>query len=365
MNHLALFNGIGGFQLAAEWAGWNNIAHVEIDDFCNRVVAHHFPDSKCYLDIRDFNDKHAKKYEGTVDIISGGFPCQPYSQAGKRLGKDDERHLWPEMLRTIKIVRPGWVVGENVYGITNWNGGLVFEEVHTDLEAEGYEVWSYVLPASGVDAPHRRYRVWFVAYSKSFGNGGCGNKGCESFGEREFLQGECERGEMGCEAERCDSKRSTANANDTRTREQLRTDGQQQKKDKGRQGQPQPEFREISWDVTDTERSGSERKLQQRQEQGKFRGCNIETSSDTNSRRQPREEHLQKESGRYSEKSIPRNWENFPTQSPVRGRNDGIPKELDSITFPKWRNESIKAYGNAIVPQVAYQIFKAINEYEK
>jgi len=101
MNHLALFNGIGGFQLAAQWVGWNNIAHVEIDDFCNKVVAYHFPKSKCHLDIKEFN---AKEYAGKIDIISGGFPCQPYSSAGSRKGKEDDRHLWPEMLRTIREI---------------------------------------------------------------------------------------------------------------------------------------------------------------------------------------------------------------------------------------------------------------------
>ena len=165
LNHLSLFNGIGGFQLAAHWCGWNNVAHVEIDPFCNKVVAYHFPESQCFTDIKQFD---GNQFRWTIDIISGGFPCQPYSTAGKRKGKEDERHLWPEMLRTIREVQPEWVVGENVFGLINWNGGMVFDEVQADLEAAGYEVQAYVLPACAVNAPHERIRIWLVANSNSF-----------------------------------------------------------------------------------------------------------------------------------------------------------------------------------------------------
>lgn len=120
MTHASLFSGIGGFDLAAEWMGWENIFHCEWNPFGQKVLAHHFPNSKSYNDITktDFTI-----HEGTIDVLSGGFPCQPYSSAGKRLGKEDERHLFPEMLRTIKEVKPTWVVGENVLGIVNWGGG--------------------------------------------------------------------------------------------------------------------------------------------------------------------------------------------------------------------------------------------------
>ena len=108
-------------------------------------------------------------WNGRIDVLTGGFPCQPYSQAGKRLGTEDDRDKWPEMLRAVREIQPTWVVGENVLGLTNWNGGMVFEQVQADLEAEGYEVQSYVLPAAGVGAPHQRYRVFIVAYSTSIG----------------------------------------------------------------------------------------------------------------------------------------------------------------------------------------------------
>ena len=173
MRHASLFSGIGGFDLAAEWAGWENMFHCEWNEFGQKILNYYWPKAKSYGDITktDFTI-----WRGKIDILTGGFPCQPYSTAGKRLGKDDERHLWPEMLRAIQEIQPSWVVGENVLGLVNWNGGLVFDEVQTDLEAEGYEVQAYVLPAVSVNAPHRRDRVWFVAYSNSNGFNKCDSK---------------------------------------------------------------------------------------------------------------------------------------------------------------------------------------------
>ena len=143
LTHASLFSGIGGFDLAAEWAGWENIFHCEWNPFGQKVLAHHFPNSKSYNDITktDFSI-----HRGEIDVLTGGFPCQPYSSAGKRLGKDDERHLFPHMLRCIKEVKPKWIIGENVRGLISWNEGLVFNEVYDDLEREGYEVQSFLIP---------------------------------------------------------------------------------------------------------------------------------------------------------------------------------------------------------------------------
>lgn len=162
MTHGSLFSGIGGFDLAAEWVGWQNLFNCEIDPFCQTVLKHHFPDAEQFTDIRtaDF-----ARYKDRLDVLTGGFPCQPFSTAGKRKGTEDDRYLWPEMLGVIRTVRPRWIVGENVYGIVSWSDGLVFKQVCVDLEAEGYEVQPYVLPACGVGAPHQRYRTWFVAHS--------------------------------------------------------------------------------------------------------------------------------------------------------------------------------------------------------
>lgn len=124
MTHASLFSGIGGFDLAAEWAGWTNAFNCEIDPFCRKVLKYHFPNAEQYEDIRatDFT-----VWKDRIDVLTGGFPCQPFSLAGKRRGTEDDRYLWPAMLDVIRTVRPRWVVGENVYGIVNWSEGLVFE----------------------------------------------------------------------------------------------------------------------------------------------------------------------------------------------------------------------------------------------
>src|SRR5690554_1552464 len=166
MEAISLFAGIEGFGLAAKKMGWNVVASVEWEDFPQMVIKKNFPNTEIHGDIKQFD---GRKYRGAIDIVCGGFPCQPYSLAGKRKGTGDDRHLWPEMLRVIREVQPAWVVGENVPGLVNWSKGMVFEEVQSDLEAEGYEVQSFILPAASVGAPHRRDRVWIVAYSGLFG----------------------------------------------------------------------------------------------------------------------------------------------------------------------------------------------------
>jgi DNA (cytosine-5)-methyltransferase 1 len=158
--HGSLFSGIGGFDLAAEWMGWENIFHCEWNEFGQKILNHYWPNAISYGDITKTN---FTIHRGAIDVLTGGFPCQPYSVAGKRKGKEDERHLWPEMLRAIREISPTFIVGENVHGIVNWNGGLVFHEVQTDLENEGYEILPVILPACAVGAPHRRDRIWFVA----------------------------------------------------------------------------------------------------------------------------------------------------------------------------------------------------------
>ncbi|WP_199736752.1 DNA cytosine methyltransferase [Fibrisoma montanum] len=155
--------------------GWESRVMVELDPFCQKVLRKNFPNAEIYGDINTFD---GTPYRGAIDLICGGFPCQPYSQAGLRKGKEDERHLWPSMLRVISEVQPRWVVGENVSGILNWSDGLVVHEVLSDLESLGYETIPPVnLPAAGVNAPHERQRVWFVAYAGQIGlNGSDGQR---------------------------------------------------------------------------------------------------------------------------------------------------------------------------------------------
>lgn len=162
--HGSLFSGIGGFDLAAEWMGWNNVFSCERDEEANKVLEKRFPNAKHHRDIFDLK---AKEYEGRIDILTGGFPCQPFSVAGNRKGESDERHLWPEMLRVISEVKPTYIIGENVTGIINLEDGKTLKKIYADLENQGYIVESFVIPACAVQAWHKRDRIWILAYSDS------------------------------------------------------------------------------------------------------------------------------------------------------------------------------------------------------
>ena len=337
MRHGSLFSGIGGFDLAAEWMGWENIFHCEWNEFGQQVLKHYWPQAISYHDITktDFTI-----HRGQIDILTGGFPCQPYSLAGKRKGKEDERHLWPEMLRAIREIKPTWVVGENVFGLVNWSDGLVFEEVCAQLEAEGYEVQPFILPAAGVNAPHKRDRVWFVANSK--GSNAVGIRGINNTRWQDSAEVRAGlRDEFSC------------NGSEGLTQNTV-SDGCL--------------CREFEQDGT---------------EDGQFRyacagDCNGVCGNkvarvDANARcigqkRRQKPGSIEEIGAGYNEQFAGfrelQCWEKFPTQSAVCPRNDGVSTELDGITFSKWRNETIKAAGNAIVPQVALQIFKPIQDYE-
>jgi DNA (cytosine-5)-methyltransferase 1 len=311
MNHGSLFSGIGGFDLAAEWMGWHNEFHCEWMPFPRKVLNHYWPNSKSYEDITktDFSI-----HRGSIDILTGGFPCQPYSSAGKRLGKEDERHLWPHMLRVISEIKPTYVVGENVRGLTNWNGGMVFEEVCVDLESQGYEVQPILLPACAVGAPHRRDRIWFVAYSN--------NTSAEHAIQ---TRGNMSTGEV--------SSRTATNSDSIRQHEC----------------------------ECDNEEFTNKRGINALNDSSE----NVEYGVITDSKRvKGRNDVFNARNGRVKELDEKVFWNEFPTQHPICSGDDGLPTKLDGITFPKWRQESIKGYGNAIVPQVAYQIFKVIAEMD-
>lgn len=157
MRVLDLFSGIGGFSLGLERSGMNTVAFCEIDPFCQSVLRKHWPGIPIHTDVRNLD---GKIYNGRVDLICGGFPCQPFSQAGKQEGARDDRFIWPEMYRVIKGARPDWVLGENVSGLVN----LELDSVLSDLEEAGYTTRAFIIPACGVDAPHRRNRTWIVAH---------------------------------------------------------------------------------------------------------------------------------------------------------------------------------------------------------
>jgi len=376
LSHIGLFEGIGGFSLAARWMGWETLAWCEWNEFGQKVLKHHFPNAEGFGDITktDFT-----KYANTIDILTGGFPCQPYSLAGKRKGKEDERHLWPEMLRAIREIQPTYVVGENVFGLINWNGGMVFNEVQADLEADGYEVWPYVLPACAINAPHRRDRVWFIAYSNSKRNNrvqrtqGSGNEGQQPKNNEQTGNG------WPSQTERYGTSGIVTNRKSDGLQNTENIDGRKKYKQNNRNGirssvKPISEIR-----ITPNSNSDGQHRCNSQYEINASKGGvyalgNIEqmgkydTSNTCSGRVQGYRESNDKSKIQATEfiknntnwKSRGMDWQNFPTQPPVCGRDDGFSYELDGITFSKWRNESIKAYGNAIVPQVAYEIFKAI-----
>lgn len=240
------------------------------------------------------------------------------------------------MLRAIREVQPRWVVGENVRGLTNWNGGLVFDEVQSDLEAEGYEVLPFLLPACAVNAPHRRDRIWFVAYRYSSSKGSPGTCGSIE-GDRGINDDEQESG-------REQAKQHTGCSDVLRATPNTAKQGCENREQDG----GCKNTKEVRTGVEfEFERLGSKPVI-----------------TNPNGGRQPGKEHRQAQPGWIAKEGISDNWQNFPTQPPVCSGDDGLPSRLAGITFSKHRNRSIKGYGNAIVPQVVLQIFKAIEAYE-
>jgi DNA (cytosine-5)-methyltransferase 1 len=346
MHHASLFSGIGGFDLAAEWAGWENAFNCEIDPFCRKVLKYHFPKAEQYGNIKttDFT-----VWRGRIDVLTGGFPCQPFSVAGKRRGTEDDRHLWPEMLRAIREIAPRWVVGENVLGIVNWSDGLVFEQVCADLEAEGYEVLPFVLPAAGVDAPHLRYRTWFVAHRADAGpetmpgreigtdrTGASSDAHSERFKEQQFADQSSEPGQSG----RRISSGDVADASDIGCRPWC---GER------------CEVREWGVFSGEQERNSMGRAVAGHYCERPASDCESERLSIAGTTRDRR-------AGLENDHTT---FDRFPSQSPVCSRDDELSMRLDGITVPKWRQESIKAYGNAVVPELVRRIFDTINRYEQ
>src|SRR5574344_425283 len=341
IKHASLFSGIGGAELAAFWMGWENVFHCERNPFGRKVLDYWFPKSKSYEDITktDF-----KEWRGKVDVLTGGFPCQPFSQAGKRGGDTDDRYLWPEMLRVIREIQPTWVVGENVAGITNMvesgedvevgRGTDIFEErviyrkeqkftierICKDFEREGYSVQPIVIPACAVGAPHRRDRVWFIAHRD--------NAVDESQQSRTKLSNKFET--------------ITDTDNSGNTSQQYTTDGIKQEEIQKQECHSQSEFGRYSNNEYFTDTKSNERNAVEN-EQKFIKWGERKTNNSINGKA-----------------IIKTDWHDFPTKPPVCCGNDGLSDRLDGITFPKWRAESIKAYGNAWVPQVAYEIFKVI-----
>lgn len=428
MNHASLFSGIGGAEVAASMMGWQNLFHCEIQEFPRKVLDYWFPNSESYEDITktDFT-----KWHGKVDVLTGGFPCQPFSLAGRRKGADDNRYLWPQMLRAIRQIHPTWVVGENVAGIKTMvescqvtqmgRSDYLFEENHlyreesrftldkicADLEAEGYSVQPIVIPACAIGAPHRRDRVWIIAHRSDPRAETVQQEGQDGIcSARPSTHTQCDgHSPQGHGNQRARAKKSKKRKNRPQSRSrrhgsgktlahtlqhrshQVHQDHQSQFPDGARSnslsGQWSSSHSYGNGGKTLQPGEGTERTGCKRDVQPKERSTSPEWT-DRLSRLQRHDAHAISERlegmyqswGEESERKCvwrdfarhceEGHWKHFPTQSPVCRGNDGIPFDVDSLTisFPKWRQESIKAYGNAWVPQVAYEIFRAIEAEE-
>lgn len=329
ITHASVFSGIGGPEVAAIMLGWRNLFHCEINPFGKAVLDYWFPNSKSYEDITttDFSE-----WRGKVNVLTGGFPCQPFSYAGQRRGAQDDRYLWPYMFKCIDQIKPDWVVAENVAGIlTMVEQGEISEvassadlfdshndireyrlretftlqRICDDLESHGYDVQPVLIPACAVGAPHRRDRVFIIGYRNATDTDGEGRE------ERMRSGQQAHRTE---EEARMDNRteRPCNNGNATNT---------ESKQSNGHEFVGEP---------------GKEEKRQ-------YRGSGI------------------KDCG------LGARWQEFPTVSPIYRGDDGLPFRMDDLTLPfgKWRKEALKAYGNAIVPQVMYEIFRAIDLIEQ
>ena len=309
---LDLFSGIGGFSLAAQWC-WGDeleiVAFCEIDKFCQKVLRKHWPDVPIIEDVRDVTLENAiwrRKESGSerwtsdksskVQLLTGGFPCQPFSVAGKQKGKEDNRFLWPEMFAVIKEIRPRWVVAENVAGIIR----MALDDCLSDLEGEGYSTQAIIIPACAVNAPHRRDRVWIVAYTKQ----------------------SCGRG-------RFSERLSNSDGKTTRTEsESLQSRNGQTYSGDIKQGSQDVADSFINTTRTAHGTASNKRRADSQQDKQNCMGNDFGNGGQTFG------------------------W--WSTEPDVGRVAHGVPNRVDRL----------KSLGNAIVPQVAYQIFKAIKEIE-
>ncbi len=354
MTHASLCTGIGACELAATWMGWENLFSCEIDEFCNKVLKHHYPKATHYGNIfeQDF-----REWRGRVDVLTAGFPCQPFSVAGARNGAEDDRYLWPEVLRVISEVRPTWFIGENVGGIITMvlpgeetkvgsytdvcgesytmyekRQRFVIEQIRIDLASIGYSVQPVVIPACAVGAPHRRDRVWFLARRDDVTD--TGGAGLQETGTQQRATGVAGDGIQG-------STPNSQRVGSDKIHEHLQLEQPNGAIVDGISGERDATDTDIKRLPAISFPNGIEKEERRNED-----GCPMQYTCDN---RETRETNR---------------WQNFPTQSPVCDRDDGISLGLSSITFSRWRQESIKALGNSMVPQVVHEIFKAIEQVE-
>ena len=317
---LDLFSGIGGFSLGLEQTKRiKTIAFVEKDKFCQKVLKKNFKNIPIEEDIRN-----VKGSNYAADIVSGGFPCQPFSVAGKRKGTDDDRYLWDETIRVVRECKPRWFIGENVEGIVNINNGLVLRQVQTDLEKEGFKVQCLIIPASGIGAWHQRKRVWII----------------------------------GCNVPNSNSRLSIRENEKIQTRRNTTSIGSKNVSDSnsrlcGGRGTKQQSGTNESWGFYSQEEEQTTKHIR-----SKIIGCdalprkkeNVTNSNEQRTQIQTKRKHSSVKVPRSSSK---KSW--WQIVSKLCGVPNGVSYELD-----KDRTNRIKSLGNSIVPQIAYEIGKAI-----
>lgn len=412
MTHASVFSGIGGPEVAASMLGWENLFHCEINPFGRQVLDYWYPNSKSYEDITttDFTE-----WRGRVDVLTGGFPCQPFSYAGRRRGAEDDRYLWPSMYRAIDEIQPTWVVAENVAGIlTMVEQGEVskvagsatlfdafddlrgrfelretftLQRICTDLESHGYAVQPVLVPACAVGAPHRRDRVFIVARrmvtdSESLGQFDRDRQGRGAVSGREYMA----KTERGVNATECDGE--SRHAADTDNEGLERHGGQELQSHQGGQAAeehaacgsgrltPHPDSHRgcevdehMESELADGAKpvsNGGQRNVADTDR--KFGEAEPQQSGEHQPTAEMESLRSYCRGGADDSEEIAGcgRWAQFPSVSPVHRGNDGLPFDVDRLTlsFGKWRTEALKAYGNAIVPQVMYEIFRAIEQVE-
>lgn len=384
LTHLSLFSGIGGLDLAAEMAGFRTVGQCEWADYPTKVLENHWPDVPRWRDIRTLTKEnfYERTKIRTVDIVSGGFPCQPFSVAGKRRGREDDRYLWPEMLRVIRELRPRWVVGENVAGIVN----MALDQVYIDLENEGYAVQALIIPACGVDAPHRRDRCAIVAYYNTVR--------CDLWGSsRQGVYGDSTRHEADTGGEYVED----ANGNGLGWKGDLCNLQCLQEQNRKREANFSCKPGQISAAVAHPESDGLQREwtcweqiVGTRSEKTQFERC-CDVLSNTDDRGEPlrraRELSAVEKSGggrpdhggRAEEYDAGERW---AAQPGLGGVADGLSSWLDrGMSAPgHWipepniprlttkrdhRKDRLQCLGNAVVPQQFYPVFQAIADTER
>jgi len=372
---LDLFSGIGGFSLAASWTGdIKTVAFCEIEPYCQKVLKKHWPDVPCYSDIKELNGYDLVREHGAVDIVCGGPPCQPASCAGKRRGEEDDRWLWPEAIRLIREIHPRWCVFENPTGILTLNGGMAFENLLSQMESEGYEVQAVIIPACGVDAPHRRNRVWIVAYSSEFSCDGKRNNGTDSAND-------------GTQRIPASTRRSGCNVADSNRTRQLQSQGIIQEL-RGRTGNGGEDvanakcsgFGRIEWRGATQQSENRDKNVSYADSKGlPSRGCDEQAGRsviggysyvpDTCRQRLS----IPEQKWQHERSTSQCNWGNI--ESNVGGVVNGLSSKLDGhwnrepdiprvATGVRNRADRIKGLGNAVVPQVPYQMLKVIVDIE-